>query len=160
MGGAIMADGSVALILDLSSLARPGIKSVLQKYSNAQKSASERKVVLVVDDSITVRKISEKFLTSNNYSVLSAKDGIDALSVLEDHTPDVILLDIEMPRMNGYDLLQHVRQDERMKTIPIIMITSRTGEKHKIKALELGANAYFGKPYNETELLSQIEKLL
>ena len=92
--------------------------------------------------------------------MLSAKDGIDALSVLEDHTPDVILLDIEMPRMNGYDLLQHVRQDERMKTIPIIMITSRTGEKHKIKALELGANAYFGKPYNETELLSQIEKLL
>ena len=160
MGGAVLADGSVALILDLSTLARPGIKAVLQKYATKNTNKSDRDVVLIVDDSITVRKISEKFLVANNYTVLSAKDGIDALAVLEEHTPDVILLDIEMPRMNGYDLLQHIRQDERMKNIPVIMITSRTGEKHKEKALELGANAYFGKPYNENELLTQIQHLL
>lgn len=159
MGGAIMADGTVALILDLSSLARPGLKSVLQKYST-KTTLEDRKLVLIVDDSITVRRISEKFLTANQYAVLKAKDGIDALAVLEEHTPDIILLDIEMPRMNGYDLLQHIRQDERLKHLPIIMITSRTGEKHKQKALELGANAYFGKPYNEAELLSQIESLI
>ena len=159
-GATILSDGALALILDLSTLVRPGIKAVLSKYSSSNNELDSRATVLVVDDSITVRRVSEKFLERNGYNVLTSKDGIDAISILEEHTPDILLLDIEMPRMNGYDLLQHIRRDERLKELPVIMITSRTGEKHRDKAFELGANDYFGKPYNETKLADRINELI
>jgi len=159
-GATILSDGTLALILDLSTLVRPGIKAVLSKYSSSNTELDSRSTVLVVDDSITVRRVSEKFLERNGYNVLTSKDGIDAISILEEHTPDILLLDIEMPRMNGYDLLQHIRRDERLKELPVIMITSRTGEKHRDKAFELGANDYFGKPYNETKLAARINELI
>ncbi|MDH5359640.1 MAG: response regulator [Gammaproteobacteria bacterium] len=159
-GATILSDGTLALILDLSTLVRPGIKAVLSKYSSSNTELDSRATVLVVDDSITVRRVSEKFLERNGYNVLTSKDGIDAISILEEHTPDILLLDIEMPRMNGYDLLQHIRRDERLKELPVIMITSRTGEKHRDKAFELGANDYFGKPYNETKLAARINELI
>ena len=91
---------------------------------------------------------------------MTAKDGLDAISVLQDHVPDVILLDIEMPRMDGYEVASHVRNDPRLKDIPIIMITSRVGEKHRARAIELGVNDYLGKPYQETQLLQALEPLL
>ncbi|MBD3609475.1 MAG: response regulator, partial [Gammaproteobacteria bacterium] len=155
MGGTILTDGHVALILDLATLIRT--EHFKKHVTNAEYVAvSDNTKVLVVDDSITVRRISEKFLQKNHFDVMTAKDGIDALAVIEDQTPDIILLDIEMPRMNGYDLLQHIRNDERLKDVPVIMITSRTGERHKERAMELGASSYFGKPYNEVELLAEI----
>jgi len=128
--------------------------------SNGNTSKNKIPTVLVVDDSITIRKVTTRFLERNNYKVATAKDGIDAIQVLQDFTPDMILLDIEMPRMDGYELATYVRSTKRLKDVPIIMITSRTGEKHRQRALDIGVQQYLGKPYNETELLSNIETVL
>ena len=92
--------------------------------------------------------------------VMTAKDGVDALSILQEHLPDVVLLDIEMPRMDGYELASHIRADARMADIPIVMITSRVGEKHRARAIEIGVNDYLGKPYQENQLLDAIEPLV
>jgi chemosensory pili system protein ChpA (sensor histidine kinase/response regulator) len=92
--------------------------------------------------------------------VLTAKDGLDAISVLQDVKPDVILLDIEMPRMDGYEFASHVRNDERYSDVPIIMITSRVGDKHRARAIELGVNDYLGKPYQDAQLLDAIQRQL
>jgi chemosensory pili system protein ChpA (sensor histidine kinase/response regulator) len=92
--------------------------------------------------------------------VLTAKDGLDAISVMQDIKPDVILLDIEMPRMDGYEFASHVRNDERYADVPIIMITSRVGDKHRARAIELGVNDYLGKPYQDSQLLDAIQRQL
>jgi chemosensory pili system protein ChpA (sensor histidine kinase/response regulator) len=99
-------------------------------------------------------------LTREGFDVLTAKDGIDALQVLGEHTPDVILLDIEMPRMDGYELATYMRNDARLKDVPIIMVTSRTGEKHRQRALEIGVERYLGKPYQEADLLRHVQEIL
>jgi chemosensory pili system protein ChpA (sensor histidine kinase/response regulator) len=112
--------------------------------------------VLVVDDSLTVRKITSRLLERSGYEVETAKDGVDALEKLLDVLPDVILADIEMPRMDGFDLVRNIRSDERLKHLPVIMITSRTAEKHQAYAREIGVNHYLGKPYDEDELLRLI----
>jgi len=115
---------------------------------------------MIVDDSITVRRVMERFLEGNGVRVVTAKDGLDAVSQLQDHKPDIILLDIEMPRMDGYEFASHVRNDERFSDVPIIMITSRVGDKHRARAIELGVNDYLGKPYQDMELLEAIQRLL
>ena len=104
--------------------------------------------------------MTQRLLERNGMRVLTAKDGLDAISVLQDHVPDVILLDIEMPRMDGYEVASHVRNDPRLKDVPIIMITSRVGEKHRARAIELGVNDYLGKPYQEAQLMRALEPLL
>ena len=116
--------------------------------------------VMVVDDSLTVRKIAGRLQARHGYNVLTAKDGVDALEQLGDVIPDVMLLDIEMPRMDGYELAEHVRADPRLKHIPIVMITSRAGQKHRKKAREAGANAYLTKPYQEADLVAQVGAML
>ncbi len=108
---------------------------------------------MVVDDSLTVRRVTQRFLVREGYQVVLAKDGVDALEQLQAITPDVMLVDIEMPRMDGFDLTRNVRSDERTRHIPIIMITSRTATKHRNYAMELGVNEYLGKPYQEADLL-------
>jgi chemosensory pili system protein ChpA (sensor histidine kinase/response regulator) len=113
-------------------------------------------IVMVVDDSLTVRKVTQRFLVREGYQVVLAKDGVDALEQLQTLTPDLMLVDIEMPRMDGFDLTRNVRNDERTVNTPIIMITSRTADKHRNYALELGVNAYFGKPFQEDKLLEAI----
>jgi chemosensory pili system protein ChpA (sensor histidine kinase/response regulator) len=110
-------------------------------------------IVMVVDDSLTVRRVTQRLLTREGYHVVLAKDGVDALEHLQSVSPDVMLVDIEMPRMDGFDLTRNVRDDERTRRIPIIMITSRTAEKHRNYAMELGVNEYLGKPYQEERLL-------
>ena len=110
-------------------------------------------LVMVVDDSLTVRKITSRMLTREGFDVTTAKDGIDGLQQLQDVLPDMILLDIEMPRMDGFEFARNVRADAKTKNIPIIMITSRTADKHRNRALELGVNEYMGKPYQEEQLL-------
>ena len=115
---------------------------------------------MVVDDSITVRRVTERFLQRNGFRVVTAKDGLDAISVLQDHKPNVILLDIEMPRMDGYEFATHVRNDPRVSDVPIIMITSRVGDKHRARAIEIGVNDYLGKPYQDAQLLDAIRRLL
>ena len=114
--------------------------------------------VLVVDDSITVRRVTQRFLSRNGYNVMLAKDGLDALEQLQGALPDVVLTDIEMPRMDGFDLTRNIRADERTRHLPVIMITSRIADKHRNYAEELGVDHYLGKPYSEDELLALIRR--
>jgi len=166
-GATIMPDGAVALILDLATLIRTShaldkvdSKGQVVKELAEPDNEDKRPTVLIVDDSITVRKVSQRLLTRHNYDTLTAKDGVDALTVMLEHIPDIMLLDIEMPRMDGYELATAMRNDERLKHIPIIMITSRTGEKHRDRALRIGVNNYMGKPFQEQELLENLQALL
>lgn len=163
-GATILADGSVALIIDMPALIRRGLAKLGREAGVEELTPSARierePVVMVVDDSITVRKVTERLLKRNNMKCVTAKDGVDAIAVLEDVVPDVMLLDIEMPRMDGFELATYIRNAERLKGIPIIMITSRTGDKHRQRAMDIGVNEYMGKPYTEVDLLANIEKML
>ncbi|HWW21719.1 MAG TPA: response regulator, partial [Steroidobacteraceae bacterium] len=119
-----------------------------------------RTFALVVDDSITVRRVTQRLLERNGMRVMTARDGMDAVAVLAENVPDIILLDIEMPRMDGYEVAAHVRNDARLRDVPIIMITSRVGEKHRARAIELGVDDYLGKPYQESQLIDAIAPLV
>jgi chemosensory pili system protein ChpA (sensor histidine kinase/response regulator) len=158
-GATILGDGRIVLILDIAALVRTGAPVVELKKA-APTPTDDRPLALVVDDSITVRRVTERFLQRNGMRVATAKDGLDAISVMADQKPDIILLDIEMPRMDGYEFASHVRNDERVADIPIIMVTSRVGDKHRARAIELGVNDYLGKPYQDSELLEAIGRLL
>ena len=158
-GATILGDGSIVLILDITALVRSGAPVVELKKA-APTPTDDRPLVLVVDDSITVRRVTERFLQRNGMRVVTAKDGLDAISVIADHQPDVILLDIEMPRMDGYEFASHVRNDARVADVPIIMITSRVGDKHRARAIELGVNDYLGKPFQDSALLEAIARQL
>jgi len=115
-------------------------------------------LVMVVDDSLTVRKITSRMLTREGYEVATAKDGVDGLKQLQDIQPSIILLDIEMPRMDGFEFARNVRADAKAGKIPIIMITSRTADKHRNHAMEIGVNEYMGKPYQEDQLIALIKQ--
>ena len=158
-GATILGDGRIVLILDINALVRTGAPVVELKKA-APAPTDDRPVALVVDDSITVRRVTERFLQRHGMRVLTAKDGLDAIAVLADHKPDIILLDIEMPRMDGYEFASHVRNDDRFAEVPIIMITSRVGDKHRARAIELGVNDYLGKPYQDAQLLEAIQRQL
>jgi len=113
-------------------------------------------LVLVVDDSLTVRRVTQRLLLREGYRVTTAKDGLEALERLAEEKPAVLLSDIEMPRMDGFDLVRNVRADARLADLPVIMITSRIAQKHRDYAAELGVDHYLGKPYGEEELLSLV----
>jgi len=161
-GASILADGSVVLILDINGLVRHGAANAVKIVYQQQDSrlSNKRDIVMVVDDSITMRRVASKLLERHNYEVITAKDGVDALAQLQDLRPDVMLLDIEMPRMDGFELATHMQNEENFSRIPIIMITSRTGEKHRDRAFEIGVNNYMGKPYQEEELIENIQTAL
>jgi len=114
---------------------------------------------MVVDDSLTVRKITGRLLTREGYDVVTAKDGFEALQRFEERQPDVILLDIEMPRMDGFEFAKTIKGDPKTAAIPIIMITSRTADKHRNRASELGVEHFLGKPYQEDELLQSLRSV-
>lgn len=155
-GATVLGDGRVVLILNPFQLAERAPRlSVEQESEDAREGA----LVLVVDDSLTVRKITSRLLTREGFRVATARDGVEALEVLEKESPAIMLLDIEMPRMDGFEVARSVRGDTRYGDLPIIMITSRTAEKHRRHALELGVDAYLGKPYQEEELLATIRRL-
>lgn len=165
-GATVMGDGSVVVILDLNAMIR---KEMAHKNSHIQllepagsainDDEIDTQTVMVVDDSVTVRKVTSRFLEREGYHVITAKDGREAMETLQDHIPDVMLLDIEMPRMDGFEVAKNIRSSSRLKDLPIIMITSRTGDKHRERALSLGVNKYMGKPYQEELLLSTIKEL-
>lgn len=169
LGATIMGDGSVLMILDLPPLVRHGIARREQRLAEGLAPLSvpvveetrAKPLVMVVDDSITMRKVTGRVLERHDFEVNTAKDGVDALEKLhEQRVPDLMLLDIEMPRMDGYELAEHMKADPRLRDVPIIMITSRTGEKHRQRAFDIGVDRYLGKPYQEAELLMQINEVL
>ncbi|TCO81516.1 chemosensory pili system protein ChpA (sensor histidine kinase/response regulator) [Plasticicumulans lactativorans] len=165
-GATVLGDGQVVLILDMAAL--------LRKLAQQTLLAAEAKVLrrareggagppvsaLVIDDSITMRKVTARFLERHGIQVGLAKDGIDAVARLDQSVPDVVILDIEMPRMDGFELVAHIRNQARLRHLPVIMVTSRTGDKHRERAARLGVNAYLGKPYQERELLATIRAVL
>jgi len=162
-GAAILGDGRVVIILDMGALVRSEWRSRAEGNVDRRmvpRGDERRTFVLVVDDSITVRRVTQRLLERNGMRVMTAKDGVDAWEVMQEHVPDIILLDVEMPRMDGYELAGHVRSDERLHHVPIIMITSRVGEKHRSRAMEVGVNEYLGKPYQDNQLLDVMDSLL
>jgi len=166
-GATVLGNGQVVLILNPVQLvhretpigvevSHPAPKAPEPAFMAEQKSGAP--LVMVVDDSLTVRKITSRMLAREGYEVAAAKDGVDALQQLQDMKPDCILLDVEMPRMDGFEFARNVRADEGTKGIPIIMITSRTADKHRNRAVEIGVNEYMGKPYQEDQLLALIKR--
>jgi len=154
-------DGRIVIILDIGALVRAEWRARSLAPAAPPRDRSDRRTfALVVDDSITVRRVTQRLLERNGMRVLTARDGMDAVTLLQDNVPDVILLDIEMPRMDGYEVAAHVRNDPRLKDVPIIMVTSRVGEKHRARAIELGVDDYLGKPYQEAQLLDAIAPLV
>jgi chemosensory pili system protein ChpA (sensor histidine kinase/response regulator) len=168
-GATILGDGRVVVILDLLATIRVLHAHLLTQLqprllrpsaTAAEIEADRPTLVMVVDDSVTVRKVTSRLLERNGMNVLTAKDGVDAISQLQERKPDIMLLDIEMPRMDGFEVATLVRHDEGLKDLPIIMITSRTGEKHRERAMSIGVNEYLGKPYQESLLLETIQQLV
>ncbi len=162
LGGTIAADGQVMIILDMGPLIRRGLEMDIElpEVIAAPRQETRQPVVMVIDDSITMRKVTSRVLESHSLEVITAQDGIDAIEQLQDRVPDLMLLDIEMPRMDGYQLLEHIRADARLRHVPIVMITSRAGQKHRKKARTAGANGYLTKPYQEAELVEQVNEML
>ncbi len=158
-GATILGDGRIVVILDVGALvrsSRPAPDAPTLEPEPVQKQT----VALVVDDSITMRRVTQRLLERNGFRVILAKDGLEAISMLQDHRPDIILLDVEMPRMDGYEFARHVRNDPVVSNVPIIMVTSRVSEKHRARAIEIGVNDYVGKPYQERELLEAVQHQL
>ena len=158
VGATVLADGSIVLLVNpvhLAARAR-GDAPLGTTTTTAAPQPAAVPVVMVVDDSLTVRKFTSRLLEREGYRVVLAKDGVDALEHMRDALPQVMLVDIEMPRMDGFDLTRNVRADPRLKQLPIIVISSRTAEKHRTQAAQLGVNAFLGKPYAEAELLQLI----
>ncbi|HXE65986.1 MAG TPA: Hpt domain-containing protein [Rhodanobacteraceae bacterium] len=173
-GATILGDGSVMLILDLAPLVRhfeakqaaataaigETVEMPEAPVTIVRTESEGPRVVMVVDDSITMRKVTTRVLEREQMEVVTAKDGVDALEKLQECVPDVMLLDIEMPRMDGFELATHMKNDVRFRHVPIIMITSRTGEKHRQRAFEIGVDRYLGKPYSEADLLHNVSEIL
>jgi len=157
-GATVLGSGEIVLILDPLALAQQPQAAAPVKQEVARQ--VRRPTVMVVDDSLTVRRVTQRLLEREGYRVQLAKDGVEALELIAQGAPDLMLVDIEMPRMDGFDLTRNVRGNDATKDIPIIMITSRTADKHRNVALGLGVNAYYGKPYQEPVLLAAIEGLL
>ena len=169
-GATVLGTGEVVLIINPVQLAQrldtaaeaPMVVKTAKAAAAAAAAAAKAgpPLIMIVDDSLTVRKITSRLLTREGFSVVTAKDGLDALQALAERTPDVILLDIEMPRMDGFEFAKTIKADHHLAHIPIIMITSRTAEKHRNRARELGVDAYLGKPFQEEELLRNLRALL
>jgi len=161
-GATVLGNGQVVLILNPLQLATRAQASEPGSGAYTRVVADERPkpLVMVVDDSLTVRRLTGRLFAREGYRVATAKDGVDALQQLQDVAPDLLVLDIEMPRMDGFELTKHLRSDPRTADVPIVIVTSRTADKHRRHALELGANAFFGKPYQEDELLAAVAGLL
>lgn len=164
VGATVTGDGHIILIVnpvqianrEVLSIGSVGVKNVKTKVKKVVKKVK----ALVVDDSLTMRKVLGRLLEREGYQVEVANDGMDAMELLQISTPDIILTDIEMPRMDGFGLARNIRDDERTKNTPLIMISSRTADKHQNLATEIGVDAFFGKPVQDEELINSMKALL
>lgn len=164
-GATLTADGRVMLILDLPALIRESEHRGLAAGAaglrpvKAEEEAP-RPLIMVVDDSITIRRVTERLLLRKGYRVLTARDGLDAMAQLQSESPAAILLDIEMPRADGFEVAAFVRNNGRIAATPIVMITSRSGDKHREHARQLGVDRYLIKPFQEDQLLAELGQLV
>lgn len=159
VGATVLGHGEIILIIDPVQIEAAARRSGAGEASPAIVQPAHMVLaptVMVVDDSVTVRKVTQRLLQREGYTVMLARDGLDALQMLEEAVPDILLLDIEMPRMDGFELMSRLRAQPRLADIPVVMISSRTADKHREHAARLGVQAFLGKPYDETELLELI----
>jgi chemosensory pili system protein ChpA (sensor histidine kinase/response regulator) len=162
----VLGDGRVVLVLELAALVRNLTSQSHQQaesralHSARQEVRRERIKAMVIDDSITMRKVTSRFLERHDMLVTAAKDGVEAVAKLEEQVPDLVILDIEMPRMDGFEVAAHIRNQPHLHHIPIIMVTSRGGEKHRQRAAKLEVNDYLTKPYQEEEMMRAIRNIL
>jgi chemosensory pili system protein ChpA (sensor histidine kinase/response regulator) len=162
-GASVLGSNQLVLVIDpLRCAAERPSASVHSELTAAREAAipSDPAHVMVVDDSLTVRRLSGRLLARAGYEVSTAKDGQDALQQMQRTVPELVVLDLEMPRMDGFELVRELRSDPRTATVPIVVVSSRLAEKHQRRAAEMGADAFFGKPYPEDELLACIAGLL
>ena len=164
-GVTLLSTGSVALIYNPVALAavygdsaRLRMQQAPSSLPDSAQPVKKAPLVLVVDDSLTVRRVTQRLLAREGYRVTLAKDGIEALARLAEERPAVLLTDIEMPRMDGFDLLRNVRAEPRLTGLPVVMITSRIAQKHRDFAVELGVDHYLGKPFSEDDLLDLVAR--
>lgn len=161
-GATILADGRVAMILDLPTLVaehRRRAQRVGADTRDAARIGDSRATVLVVDDSITIRRVAERLLQRQGFRVLTARDGVDAMALLHTELPDAVLLDIEMPRADGFEVAAFIRRQPRLAALPLVMITSRSGDKHRARARQLGVDHYLTKPWQDDQLLATLRSL-
>lgn len=164
-GATVLGDGQVVVVLELAALVRHvGSQTQKQAENRAlraarQEARPEKLSIMVIDDSITMRKVTARILERHNLRVITAKDGLDAVAMLQTEVPDLAILDIEMPRMDGFEVLAHVRNQPTLSHLPVIMVTSRGGDKHRERAIRLGVNDYLTKPYQEEQLVEAIRRI-
>lgn len=162
-GATIQSDGRVVLILDVVALVQDRLFKNLQAQQTADSGPVQQKrepLVMVIDDSITMRRVAERLLSRNGYRVATAKDGMDGIALLQTDQPDAVLLDIEMPKVDGFEVATFIRNNEQLADLPIIMITSRSGDKHRERAEALGVNRYMIKPYQEQQLMDELRSVM
>jgi chemosensory pili system protein ChpA (sensor histidine kinase/response regulator) len=165
-GATISGEGNVRLILNIASLFGDEIMvtsraiTVLEKEVATPEPVKRKPRLLVVDDSISIRKYVQRFLDRSGYEVQVASDGVEALTIIGRMKFDAVITDLEMPVMHGYDLMAEMRKNPELMNIPVIVLTSRAGDKHRQKALEMGAQEYLVKPFEEQEMLGALKKLL
>jgi chemosensory pili system protein ChpA (sensor histidine kinase/response regulator) len=163
IGATVLGDGAIVLVINPVQLANRealSIGAVKVTTTFAPVVEETKRVALVVDDSLTMRKVLSRLLEREDFEVITANDGMDAIQKLQLHTPDIILTDIEMPRMDGFEFSRHVRDNVKTSKVPLIVISSRTAEKHRNVASQLGVNAFLGKPVQDDELIQQVNALL
>jgi chemosensory pili system protein ChpA (sensor histidine kinase/response regulator) len=162
LGGSITSDGQVIIIIDVGPLIRQALLTGARPAPPLENIdiRPKKTLAMVADDSITMRKVTTRVLESHDFEVVTARDGMEATALMQERVPDILLLDVEMPRMNGYQVAEFVRADARLRQLPIVMITSRAGKKHRDRGMEAGANSYLSKPYKESELIKEVYKLL
>lgn len=162
IGATVLGDGAIVLVINPVQLANREALSIgaIRVHTIAPVVEQLKRVALVVDDSLTMRKVLSRVLEREDFEVITANDGMDAVQKLQQIVPDIILTDIEMPRMDGFEFSRHVRDNQKTANTPLIIISSRTAEKHRNFAAELGVNAFLGKPVQDDELIEQVNALL
>jgi len=163
IGATILGDGTVTPVLDMPELLRAPARAINSIYTNLmdiEEPESMMPTIMVVDDSLSQRRALEQLLSDVGYKVRTARDGIEAVNLLAQVKPDLVLTDLEMPRMNGIELTAHIRAQSSLRRLPVIMITSRTTQKHRQMAEEAGIDFYLAKPARDEELLVKVHNLL